>query len=144
MPYWALLGSLSSGIQIDLPVYWRALQVSVTHVFVEGHSILAKSHFSLFFPQHILVLRWSEDGLDLARGCRANVVLMGHVRSLLLLFLPEAARKGLGEEKVGLVYSHICPLPHASSTEEGILTWSLMTPRHMVRQPSPTSVLWQL
>lgn len=66
--------------------------------------------FSFFFfysPVH-LMLRWSEQGMDLARGCVANSTLMGPVRFLLLL--PEAARKELGEEAVGLVQAHTCPI----------------------------------
>uniref|UniRef100_A0A8C0FCG5 Estrogen related receptor beta n=1 Tax=Bubo bubo TaxID=30461 RepID=A0A8C0FCG5_BUBBB len=41
------------------------------------------------------VQRWSEQDLDLARGCVANSVLMGPARSPLLPLLPEDARKEL-------------------------------------------------
>lgn len=99
------------------------------------HYPLPPPFFSL--PVH-LMLRWSEQDVDLARGCVANSTLMGPRRFFLLL--PEAARRESGEEAAGLVQSPTCPMCHASGAgEKGSCHTAshlgLLTLRDMARQP---------
>lgn len=89
----------------------------------------------------MLVLKWSEQCLDLAKGYIANSVLMGPVR---FLFLSEAARTEVRKQwALSILTPALYPMPavlQKSSWYEAQLLGQL-TLRDMVRQPAPTSVL---
>lgn len=87
------------------------------------------------------MLIWSEQGLDLAKGCTANSVLMGPVRFLLL---SEAPRREVRKQWASSILTPaLYPMPavlEKGSWYEAQLLGQL-TLRDMVRQPAPTSVL---